>query len=200
VPVLGWDHPNLKLEKPHIPSNTKVMFPSTHDLTPHNLPLALICMDLILSKGNELLIVTKPRLECINAITSDEKIIYHKDRVEFRFTIGSWAENETMRELWEPNAPSMKERYECVRLALLRGFKISISMEPLLELNLTDLGEAIAYFESNGIDEIWIGAMNYTKNAPKLDYRAIYDLFKYDECVKWKESFRKHLIMKKGDP
>lgn len=79
VPLAGWDHPILKLEKPPIPSNTKVMFPSTHDIHPNNLTMALICMDLILSKGNELLIVTKPRLECIHAITTDEKKTHQLD-------------------------------------------------------------------------------------------------------------------------
>lgn len=80
-----------------------------------------------------------------------------------------------------------------LKLAKERGFKISISMEPLIEPSIIDLGEAIAYFESMGITEIWIGAMNYTKDSPKYDYDKIYQKFKNDENVKWKESFRKHL-------
>lgn len=201
IPFLGWNHPIMK-PLPEIPKNSLVMFPSTHDITPNNLSLSIKCINHLLSKNNRILIVSKPRLDCIAQITSNEEIIKRKDRIEFRFTIGCWFENDYIRKIWEPDASPITERYDCVRLALDREFKVSISIEPLLETNLIDFGEMIADFEYHHVSEIWIGAMNYSKEIPNLDFKAVYNIAKESPIVKFKESFRKHLpeiFQKKGD-
>lgn len=90
-----------------------VMFPSSHDITLFNLEAYIRVARLILKKGNRLLIVTKPRMECIEAIMSE--FPQGKDQILFRFTIGST--NEATCAFWEPGAPSPAER-----LALLTMF------------------------------------------------------------------------------
>jgi hypothetical protein len=191
IPPEGWDYPILKTTRPSIPSNSKVMFPSTHDLTENNIDVAIQCINILHSKKNKILIVTKPRLKCIKQIVENEMRHPMEDRVEFRFTIGAWTD-ET-QQLWEPNAPSIDERCDCLRYLKDYNFKISISMEPLLETDPLAILTMISCLKGYPITEIWIGAMNYVKNAPKLDYLAIYNRYKDDPKIKWKDSFRKKL-------
>ena len=194
IPTLGWDHPILKIERPLLPRNTTVMFPSTHDITPNNLTMAIQCINILLSRGNRVLIVSKPRIECINGIMENNNIANNRDRIEFRFTIGDWAEFDENRLEYEPNAPTMQERFICAKsTSYCFKYKTSISMEPLLQTDISWVEEMVACFESWGITEIWLGAMQYTKDAPKLDYAQLYETFRVDPRIKFKESFRKHL-------
>jgi hypothetical protein len=41
------------------------------------------------------------------------------------------------------------------------------------------------------LSEIWIGSMNYRKDTPKLSYQTIYNRYKYNPIIKWKDSFFK---------
>ena len=47
------------------------MFPSTHDITPFYLPAALVTLKALLDKGNKVLIVTKPHMECITPLCAE---------------------------------------------------------------------------------------------------------------------------------
>ena len=108
--------------------NGVVMFPSSHDITPFNLDAYIRVAKLILEKGNKLLIVSKPRLECI------ENILYAfdrwKDQILFRFTIGTI--NDEVSRFWEPGAPLPGERIACLYMAFDSGFQTSVSIEPML--------------------------------------------------------------------
>jgi DNA repair photolyase len=188
IPLNGWDHPILKEKQPILPQNTRVMFPSTHDIFSNNLKLSIQCINLLLARGNEVLVVSKPRLDCIRSIINTNEIFNRKQHLEFRFTIGS-LNNETLK-FWEPNAPEFEERFACLQLGLQHGFKCSVSCEPLLDTNNHLIDYLLQYPK---IDSIWIGAMNYTKDPPKLDYEAIYAKYKDQPQIKWKDSFRKHL-------
>jgi len=64
-----------------------VMFPSTHDITPSILSECLTVLRKLLEAGNQVLIVSKPHLECIRAICRDFE--QYKSQIQFRFTIGS---------------------------------------------------------------------------------------------------------------
>ncbi len=46
----------------------RIMIPSSHDITPSNIDLALEVMCKLLKNGNELLIVTKPHFSCVKRI------------------------------------------------------------------------------------------------------------------------------------
>lgn len=82
------------------------MFPSTHDITPKHLDLAIDFLKRLLGNGNKVLIVSKPSFECIKWIC--DSFVDYKDHILFRFTIGS-TDNKTLK-FWEPNAPDYSER------------------------------------------------------------------------------------------
>ena len=83
-----------------------IMFPSTHDITPKHLDLAIDFLKRLLGNGNKVLIVSKPSFECIKWIC--DSFVDYKDHILFRFTIGS-TDNKTLK-FWEPNAPDYSER------------------------------------------------------------------------------------------
>ena len=150
-----------------------VGFPSTHDILPNNIEAYLIVLGKLLRAGNEVLIVSKPRIECIKRIC--EAVQFFKDKVLFRFTIG--AMNDDILSFWEPNAPKYHERKECLEYALNMGFRTSVSMEPMLDsTNIEALVNDLSPFVS---EDIWLGTMNHLswikKGADKrlLDELAI---------------------------
>lgn len=148
-----------------------VMFPSSHDITPEHLNESIIMLRNILKSGNQVLIVSKPNLEGIQRIC--ESFTDCKDRILFRFTIGST--DSSILKYWEPNAPSFEERLECLRLAFKSGYQTSISSEPLLDKNVDDL---INQLSPNVTDSIWIGKPN------KLIYRTRVNGWGDEETVK----------------
>ena len=183
----------------------RVMFPTTHDITPASLPVCLRQIGNILSAGHEILIVSKPHADCISAICDEFKD--KRDKILFRFTIGS-ASNETLK-LWEPNAPSFDERLKALKLAHRRGFKTSVSCEPMLDGNIEAVVKKVAPYVT---DAIWLGKMNMVKarltvnKAPDAVVRAsealaleqsdekigrLYQRLKGNSKLKWKESIKK---------
>jgi DNA repair photolyase len=193
----------------NIPSNSTVMYPSTHDIFPEWICEQICDLYVILKRENNLIIVSKPHLQCIwkicdwldgdgEADTGPMNAIPPgwKSRVEFRFTIGS--KYTPLLQKYEPGAPPFEERLKCVQYALERGFKTSISIEPYLEypVHLVENLENFA-LDGHGVDSIWIGAMNH--GAPpelrELYTRENMDLIYSDLCnfknVRWKDSFRK---------
>ncbi|WP_155303578.1 hypothetical protein [Desulfosarcina widdelii] len=54
--------------KPQKSYDGRVMFPSSHDITPANLDACMTVIGNLLGAGNEILIVSKPRFECIDRI------------------------------------------------------------------------------------------------------------------------------------
>jgi len=135
--------------------NGIVGFPSSHDILPANLEAYLIVLGKLLRAGNEVLIVSKPRVECIKRIC--EAVQFFKDKVLFRFTIG--AMNDDILSFWEPNAPKYQERKECLKYALNIGFRTSVSMEPMLDSqNIEDLVADLSPLVS---EDIWLGTMNH---------------------------------------
>lgn len=193
VPAAGWDHPILKVWRDFtdfkLPQDTQVMFPSTHDITPTNVDACIKIIGMLIGLGNKILIVSKPRLECIKKIL-DMK--FREDRIEFRFTIGTYWDD--IRRMYEPQAPEINERIKCINYAIEHGVTVSISCEPLLERD--DNGNVVIInhlLECKNIKEIWIGSMQYCANAPMLDYQAIYTNYKDNPKIKFKSSFMRHL-------
>ena len=64
-----------------------VMFPSTHDITTFNVDAYIRVARVILVKGNQLLVVSKPRLDVIKKVCAG--LIHHKKQILFRFTMGT---------------------------------------------------------------------------------------------------------------
>ena len=197
VPEKGWEFPNLKSKVP-LPRNKKVMCFGTHDIDEHNIKEVIEVIMQLLDRGNQILIVSKPRIKPIQKLVAF--FLGYRDRIEFRFSIGS--QNDEVLKYWEPNAPGYKERMECIKETSTHGFITSISCEPLLD-NIIHMDSTHTHYFGiplieelillNGvypIKEIWIGAIQYMK-GPELDYKAIYEGYKSNPRIRFKDSFFK---------
>lgn len=181
--------------------NGRVMFPTTHDITPENIYACLIVLDNLLRAGNEVLIVSKPRMDCITKICRYLKP--YKKQIEFRFTIG--AEDDEVLSYWEPNAPLLAERLNCLNHTLENGYKVSVSAEPMLDPE--NIGQLLEALPVEKLESVWIGKMNHINRIRAngddelqgaLDKLAdaqsddnilrIYDQWKTEPLIKWKES------------
>lgn len=186
---------------------TRVMFPSTHDITPSNLAICLQALDMMLGHGHHLLIVSKPHADCIQSIC--RKFASDKGKILFRFTIGS-ADDQILR-FWEPNAPGFMERLDALCFAHENGFQTSVSCEPILDDHAEAVVEAARPFVS---DSIWLGKANQLRARLKIngaeaetlrrgeeliasqgDERIweLYSCLKDNAKIKWKESIKKVL-------
>ena len=182
----------------------RVMFPSSHDITPTNLSACLQVLDNLLKVGNEVLVVSKPHLECIQAIC--QQFEGYRDRILFRFTIG--AQDDRLLSLFESNAPGYLERKASLEHAYEHGFQTSVSVEPMLDpANIDNL---IADLLPIVTDAIWIGKMNYvgrlySRVNPEVQaalkiiengqtdeiIRSIYARHKDNPKIKWKKGIKK---------
>lgn len=193
----------------------RVGFPSTHDITPSNIDASIQVLKKLLNFGNEIMIVSKPNLECIKKVC--DAATNYKDKILFRFTIGAMDDN--ILRFWDTNAPLYGERKESLKYAFENGFQTSVSMEPLLDSAsvvaiVTDLVNYVTDF-------IWIGKMNEIDSRVKkkaeagndtelLDAIQVIETGQTDEkikaiCadfqkspelfekIKWKDSFKKVL-------
>jgi DNA repair photolyase len=134
----------------------RVMFPSTHDIfdmAPFK-ETCFIVLRKLLESGNDMLITSKPRFIITQEI--DQRFRHYKEQIQFRFTLTSI--EDKLLEFWEPNAPRFKERLTSLQYAFRRGYKTSVSIEPFLDYDPTELVETIAPFTT---ESIWIGRMNY---------------------------------------
>lgn len=177
-----------------------VGFPSSHDIFPEILDAYLEVMGKILRAGNEVLIVSKPRLDCIKAIC--DASTFFKDKVLFRFTIG--AMDGEILSFWEPNAPAYDERKACLEHAKERGFRTSVSMEPMLDT--PQIEALVADLDPLVTGDIWLGMMSHLKgiknwaNKEGFENRkqnieigqsppvltAIYETYQDNPKIKWK--------------
>ncbi|MBK5261869.1 MAG: radical SAM protein [Peptostreptococcaceae bacterium] len=185
-----------------------IMIPSSHDITPGNIEVAIQVMDKLVANGNELLLVTKPHFECVKRIV--DLFMENKDQIKFRFTVGS-ANSEVLK-LWEPWAPNFEERLESLKYAVKAGYSTSISCEPLLDDQFDVLYEKVSPWVNGSI---WIGKMNMaskrvkTNTAGAFPQEKVSDLlktqtddiiitlfnrYKDNPMIEWKESIKKVAI------
>lgn len=132
-----------------------IMFPTAHDITPFNLDAYTRQASLMLERGNKLLIVSKPRVDCITHLV--EALGPYKAQIMFRFTIGTM--DAEVARFWEPGAPSPAERIQALQIAHWAGYRTSISAEPLLggcDAVIAVLSAVRPYVT----DTVWIGKMN----------------------------------------
>jgi DNA repair photolyase len=180
-----------------------VMFPTTHDICPSTLDACITVISNILKADNDILIVSKPHLDCIMAICS--QFNDWKERMLFRFTIGSM--DDSILKYWEPGAPEYAERKACLKLAFEKGYKTSVSVEPMLDAaHVIDLFNDLKPFVT---DSLWIGKMNKVRSRVKIEteddekqvnrievgqtddkIKAIYEALKNEPKVRWKESVK----------
>ncbi len=135
-----------------------IMFPSAHDITPFNVAEYIRVATLMLEKGNQLLIVSKPRTECVKKMVA--AFAEYKKQILFRFTIGTMSETTSL--FWEPGAPLPTERVECLYMAYSNGFRTSVSIEPMLS-GVQGVENVVLEVQPFVTDTIWIGKMNKTR-------------------------------------
>lgn len=182
----------------------QVMFPSSHDITPNNLDACMKVLGKLLASGNQVLVVSKPHLECIQAICNEFQ--KYKDQILFRFTIGSC--DDLILSYWEPGAPCYEERKTCLEFAYSAGFKTSVSVEPMLDsANIDTLIRELSPYVTHSI---WFGTLNHSsrfrKGADEILRRtiedvergqtdeaikAIYARHKNNPLIRWKKEIKK---------
>jgi DNA repair photolyase len=181
-----------------------IMFPTAHDITPFNLETYLRVVKLMLASNNNVLIVSKPRFECIKRLV--DELTEYKSNILFRFTICSTS--PTVIEYWEPGAPKIEERIESLKYAFKNGYRTSVSAEPLLG-GLGTAYDIEAVVDRYVTDTIWIGKLNKPRirvpmNDPscinavtyieseQTDEKilAIYNGLKNNPKIRWKDSIK----------
>lgn len=184
-----------------------IMYPTLHDITPYYLKESIVAIRTMLEKGNKVLVVSKPHLECIHQICNEfNEYPKLKENILFRFTIGS-SDNRLLK-FWEPNAPLFEERFTCLRKSFNEGYKTSVSMEPFLG-DIYDCETTFKMLSPYVTDKIWIGKMNkiskrvkdlvygieleieeINKNQTKENILKLVDLMKDNPKVEWKDSIK----------
>lgn len=181
----------------------RVMFPTSHDITPRFLDECVTVLRKLLAAGNEVLIVSKPHLECVQRLC--QELAAYKEKVIFRFTIGAM-DDELLR-YWEPGAPAFAERLAALKHAHEQGFRTSVSAEPMLDVpHAVELYEALIPYVT---DTIWFGKMNDVRRRVAVqtpedevavrrieenqtDERIVelYQRLKDNPKIQWKDSFK----------
>ena len=198
-----WNTPHVRIhdvEKKRKKYNGVVMFPTTHDITPETIDPCISVLTKLLKAGNDVLIVSKPHLDCITRLC--QEFVDFRHLILFRFSIT--AMDDDILSYWEPGAPSFNERLECLKLAYESGFRTSVSCEPMLDSpNIVGLYDTLEPFVT---DSIWVGKMNEMGKRVKggderriaaivdgqTDKRImeIYQELKDRKLVRWKDSIR----------
>lgn len=182
----------------------RIMFPTTHDITPSNSDYCFEYLNQILSAGNQVLIVSKPHFNVIANLCHTFSV--YKDKILLRFTMGTSSDKLA---LWEPGAPNFNERLKALMVAHMSGFQTSVSCEPMLDTDMSILIEAVRPYVT---DCVWLGIMNspflrlkingapedVIEEAKRLvgfyddkNVKKLYDRYKNDSLIKWKESIKK---------
>jgi len=186
-----------------------IMFPTQHDITRTNVELCAPVIVSMLEAGNNVLLVSKPRLEVVSYL--EGKLSKFKSQILWRFTIGSM--NDKTLAFWEPGAPTFNDRYLSLTFLSWRGYKTSVSMEPMLDLREDDIVATVEKLQEDVTDAIWLGKMNHAEDrlkangvwdkpmvpemmndllASQEDDRiwALFERLKKNPKVKWKNSIK----------
>ncbi len=147
--------PNYKnIRKGYRKRTGRIMFPTSHDITLKSLDHCRLVLRKLLQAKNNVLITSKPNLNCITLLCKEFESF--KAQIQFRFTITSC--NDEVLKFWEPGAPTFNERLQSLTLAHVAGFKTSVSIEPFLDKDPFELIEILYPYVT---ESIWIGKMNY---------------------------------------
>lgn len=159
----SWNTPVPRETLPKVKTfRGTVMFPSSHDITPRNLDACIRVLKELLAAGTQVLIVSKPHIECVGRLCCEIKPF--RGQAMFRFTIG--ATHDTVLSYWEPGAPQFQERLAALELAHRQGYRTSVSCEPMLD----DKVEALIHKVSPHVtDTIWLGRANRLRQTLSLN-------------------------------
>jgi DNA repair photolyase len=171
-----WETPKIRenaLKKKFGKREGVTMMPTTHDITPENWETFKTILIRLLTPGNNVLLVTKPHLSCMRELTNC--FGPYRENILIRITLGTT--DDTIREVLEPNAPSVGERLEALRWLYGEGFRTSISSEPLLGSADTFMS-IVEHVKPYVTDDIWVGFLNSPNRRIKKDFLRL-------EPVQW---------------
>ncbi|SLM31144.1 Putative selenocysteine protein (fragment) [Desulfamplus magnetovallimortis] len=178
-------------------------FPTSHYILPSIFDDYSKTLLKLLEAGNDVLIVSKPRYDLMKRLC--KSIDRYKDQVLFRFTIG--AMNNQKLKFWEPNAPTYEERKKSLRHVKKKGFRTSVSIEPMIDsLNIESL---VSDLDPYVTEDIWVGIMSNVgrlkrdadkrlkKEIKRIEFGQslpqiidIYKTFEKNPKIKWKDKMR----------
>lgn len=212
IDIRKWHDPILRLDKINKRFGKRsgtIMFPTVHDIHPDHIDVTVDFLKRLLKPGNDVLIVSKPHLSCIQRLC--EELSDYKNNILYRFTIGSASDDVLV--FWEPNAPTFQERLDSLVYAFDQGFKTSVSCEPMLDNRIDLVVDEVSDYVT---DSIWLGKKNgdhrckinqtdekeppwvLDKEMQKImayqldeNIMKLYDRFKDNPKIKWKESIKK---------
>lgn len=176
-------------------------FPANHDITPVLLQPSLLYIGNLLRAENNVLVCTKPHLECVRSIC--DQFNDYKEQLSFDMTITTMDEHRSR--LFEPGAPLPLERLAALRYASTQGFKCSVRIEPMLEaeVNTGMLIESVYPYISGNIT---LGKMvNARKRliineAHRTGARQLLDLIDSYECLRALHRRYQDLCKASGEP
>lgn len=154
-----------KIQKRYRKAKSRIMFPTSHDITPEIVNAACYFIKKLLLAGNDILIVTKGDREVLSRLREVTK--KHRAKVEFRFTITTF--QEALAKQYEPGAPKPNDRLLTLIDTKLAGFRVSVSNEPFL----SDPIDTVLKLYSL-VDSIWVGPMN---NVPLSSTPQLINLY-----------------------
>lgn len=171
------------IEKGYGKRKGRIMIPTTHDLTERTWAPTVDVVNALLAAGNELLIVSKPKLSIMQSfchnidlagrlaeVASDMQSF--RDRVTFRFTIGSYLDGTLS--FWEPGAPNFADRLAALAWCHGEGWRTSVSCEPMLEPALRMI-ELVAMLSPVVTDSIWLGKLNNGRQRCRANNHGVLD-------------------------
>lgn len=204
----SWKKPGIRphdLARGFTKRSGRIMFPTAHDITESNLLACLGVLRKMLAAGNDLLIVSKPRLSCTQQLCTE--LARYKDQIVFRYSIGSV--NDAVLTFWEPGAPAYHDRLASLQYAHAQGFETSVSCEPMLDGAIDDVITDVRPYVT---DSIWLGKANRLRqiipfNCPgdtkalsraeelmtiqsDTNIHALYQRYRKDPLIKWKDSIK----------
>lgn len=181
----------------------QVMFPTTHDILPENLQPCIQVLRNLLEAGNQVLVVSKPHLECVRELCKE--FTDYKDKLLFRFTIT--ARDKGLLDFWEPGAPAYSERKASLCYAFDQGFETSVSVEPMLDTS--DVVPMVRELLPCVTHSIWLGKMNKIDERVQINSDTsvlfverikagqvdseiilIYKELQDESLIRWKESIK----------
>lgn len=160
-------------------------FPANHDITPVLLQPSLLYIGNLLRAGNNVLVCSKPHLECVRAIC--DQFDGYKEQLSFDMTITTMDEHRSR--LFEPGAPLPQERLAALRYASHQGVKCSVRIEPMLEaeVNTGMLIECVYPYISGNITlgkMVNAGKRLVMIEAQRTGASQLLDLIDSHECLK----------------
>lgn len=205
----AWENPQVRekdVRKQYGKIDGQIMFPTTHDITPTILEPCMEVLENLLRPGNQVLVVSKPHIDCIQTIC--DKFTAYRDQILFRFTIGAMFDH--ILRYWEPGAPCFAERVASLVYAWKHGYQTSVSVEPMLDApNVVTMFHCLKPVVTHSI---WIGKMNKIDQRVKVEtsedeafvkltkwnqrnqvIEEIYHQLKNEPLVRWKESIKEVL-------